>query len=134
MELASVEGNLEAAASVVGVEQLPWLGTVSATIGFSAEYALFAPNNPSGWAVGTASALNSSGTPTWSLTDSDSGNFQIDSATGVISKAVATVLTTATHSVTIHAVGLTPSPPDRIISIEVASSMDFRQPGNSQIP
>lgn len=122
--------------------QMPWRGeslfgigqsipaSNSGIISFVDKYALFAPNNPVAWPVGTATA-NGIGTPSWSLTDDDGGNFQIDSATGIVSKLTASTLTTATHTITISVSGLTPSPPEKAVSFPVAPSLDFSQPGNS---
>ena len=97
---------------------------------FVLDYGLYAPNNPVNWPVGTASTAGS-GTPTWSLSDDDGGNFQIDAATGVVSKKTASTLATATHSITISVSGITPPPLDLVASIPVAPSLDYSQPGNA---
>lgn len=102
-------------------------------IAFAALYGLYAPNNPVAWPCGTASAPGTTGVPAWSLSNNDGGNFQIDAATGIVSKLAAGVLTTVTHSFTISVSGVTPAPADQVIFLPVAPSMDFRQPGNSML-
>lgn len=100
-------------------------------LAFALQYVNFAPNNPVAWPVGTASTVGTTGVPTYSLTNNDGGNFQINAATGVVSKLTAAVLTTAVHSITIAVAGVTPVLANLPVNVPVAASLDFSQPGNS---
>lgn len=103
----------------------------TAVLAFAVRYLLYAPNNPVAWPAGTVTVPGTSGVPVYSLADNDGGNFQINAATGVISKLTAGVLTTATHSITIAVTGVTPAPANLVAFVPVAPSQDFSQPGNS---
>ncbi len=103
-------------------------GTV---ISFVLKYGLYAPNNPVAWPVGTATVPGTTGVPHYTLPVNDGGNFQIDGATGIVSKLTATTMTTATHAIVIAVSGVAPAPPVLPVFVPVAPSLDFSQPGNS---
>lgn len=100
-------------------------------LAFALSYLLYAPNNPVAWSVGIATVPGTTGVPTYSLANNDGGNFQINAATGVVSKLTAAVLTTANHSITIAVAGVAPVLANLPVVIPVAPSQDFSQPGNS---
>lgn len=73
--------------------------------------------------VGTASINGpSTGTPTWSLSNSAGGKYSIDSSTGLLE--VAGALAAGTDTITIAVSGVTPAIISTSFDILVASSID----------
>jgi hypothetical protein len=92
--------------------------------------------------VGTASVPGTTGTASWSLTDSAGGKFSINGSSGLVEVAGALDYETATsHSITIAVSGVTPSVANRAFTISVTNvveggdgpTMDFSEETNSQL-
>lgn len=93
-------------------------------------------NSTVGTTLGTASISGSyTGTPTWSLTNSASGTFAIDSSTGAVTVANNTALdyeTNMTLQITISVAGVSPAVSSQDVTVTVLNVIET--PTNTALP